>query len=293
MSLKLSFSWVPSSSGPRSSRQCFRPVFRDSCLSSPSAAFSRLVARVRCGVCGRRHSPSWGCWGLRCGGSVPSAVASFQGLGWRECRGGRAGAQGALGAEPGRRGGPQPAAGGAHGLSADPAALQEGETVRTGVGRGPKRILASAFLSFVPSLPFPVSPGPGVLTDRGRGLQAFLRRLRFTMRCPSDQSRAPEHLASGLSSRGGHCVGARPGPPVPNVSVSGCVRSWTDIKPPVTSGLPSGLPFPALPLLIMKASVHWCLLCARDNLVLLAPLCWLKGLVCHPVWLSSRWLCRP
>ena len=52
-----------------------------------------------------------------------SGVASPQGgLRQRERRGRRAGAQGALGAEPGRGGRAQPAAGGAHRLPARPAA---------------------------------------------------------------------------------------------------------------------------------------------------------------------------
>lgn len=59
-----------------------------------------------------------------------------------------------------------------------------------------------------------------------------------------------------VSPRVAGAVCARPGPPVPKTSVSGCVPRWTDIKPPVTGGPPSGLPFPPVPLLITEASIY-------------------------------------
>lgn len=227
----------------RSTRQRLGPAFRPSCLSSPSAVCSRLVARVRCGVRGQRHSPSWGCWGLRPGGSVPSAVAPFQGLRWRECRGGHAGAHGAVGEEPGRRGGPQPAAGGAHGLPADPAALQKGETVRTGAKRALAGNPSSSSLSFPPREPQSRSSvSPWAWSPR-----AFLGHC--TLRGSVPLTRAVNLLGcSGqVSPRVAGAVCAQPGPPVPKTSVSGCVPRWTDIKPPVTGGPPSGLPFPPVP----------------------------------------------
>lgn len=64
--------------------------------------------------------------------------------------------------------------------------------MRTGVAAGPERILASDFLPFPPSLPFPWSPGPGALLAlRAWSPGVFLTRLRFMTRCPFDQSREP------------------------------------------------------------------------------------------------------
>lgn len=71
---------------------------------------------------------------------------------------------------------------------------------------GAKRALAGNPSSSSLSFP-PVSPSPGALSARGRGLHVRFSDIALYGHCPFDQSREPARvLGSGLTSRGGRCV---------------------------------------------------------------------------------------
>lgn len=115
--------------------------------------------------------------------------------------------------------------------------------MRTGAKRALAGNPSSSSLSFPPREPQSRSSvSPWAWSPR-----AFLGHC--TLRGSVPLTRAVNLLGcSGqVSPRVAGAVCARPGPPVPKTSVSGCVPRWTDIKPPVTGGPPSGLPFPPVP----------------------------------------------